>query len=234
MPCFNEAVGLESTLLLWIGTLKETVGAFEILVINDGSSDGSGRILDKLRRDNRNLRVFHQLNVGHGRSVRRGYELARGQYVAQVDLNGSFEVMDFLRLWEVREDYRMVLGRRTHRIDSWVKRGTAGLSRRTVQWLFDVEMYDPDVPFRIMNGEILRQLLPLVQKSQVNPNLALSVLFKRLGKNSVGEVPVPFRFRAHGKSRSGLLATLSATGTVVAELINLKLASRNCPSIDIK
>lgn len=233
MPCFNEASGLEALLETWLVGLRERIESFEVLVINDGSSDGSGRILDRMRKENRELRVFHQLNVGHGPSIRRGYELARGQYVAQADLNGCFEVSDFLRMWDLRDKYALVLGRRTHRIDSWANRQAARLSRRTVRWLFDMELLDPDVPFRIMNGLVLRKFLRQLPKSQSSPNLALSVFFRLIGQASVFEMPVPFRFRSFGKSRSGLISNLSASGTVLAELLRLKLASvRNKLELD--
>src|SRR3989338_8550426 len=91
MPCYNESAGIEPVLMEWLLFLRGLkLSSFEIVVINDGSTDGTGRILDKLRRESRELRVFHQLNVGHGRAVRRGYETARGRYVAQVDSNGCY------------------------------------------------------------------------------------------------------------------------------------------------
>ncbi|MBI3294586.1 MAG: glycosyltransferase family 2 protein [Deltaproteobacteria bacterium] len=226
MPCYNEALGLEATLNAWLVALRDRVGSFEILVINDGSSDGSGRILDRIRRENRELRVFHQLNVGHGRAIRRGYELSRGKFVAQVDLNGRYEISDFFRLWELRDSFSMVLGHRTHRIDSWARRGASRINRRTIQWLFKVQITDPEVPFRIMRNDVLRGILPKIPPSQDITNLALSVLFKQLGDASVAEVPIPFRFRAFGKERQGFLSAVSTTTQVMTSLINLRLRSK--------
>ena len=226
MPCYNEAVGLEATLNAWMLSIRDRIGSFEILVINDGSSDGSGRILDRIRRDNRELRVFHQLNVGHGRAVRRGYELSRGRFVAQVDLNGRYEISDFFRLWDLRDSFSLVLGHRTHRIDSWARRGASRINRRAIQWLFNVQMTDPEVPFRIMRNDVLKDLLLRVPPSQEITNLALSVLFKQLGEGAVAEVPIPFRFRPFGRDRQGLLSTVSSTTQVVTSLINLRLKSK--------
>lgn len=222
MPCYNEALGIETLLMEWLDVLRIEVESFELIVINDGSTDGTGRILDKIRRESGELRVFHQLNVGHGRAIRRGYEVARGRFVAQVDSNGCVDTSDFFRLWALRNQYSLVLGRRTHRIDSFLRRGSAYLSRRTIRLLFDVQLSDPDTPLRIMHADLLKQLLPIIPKTQHGLNLALSVLFKRMGANNVVEIPVPFRLRSLGKYHSSVVSTLSATGNVMGELINLK------------
>src|SRR5581483_9301809 len=108
----NEAAHLEETLRAWETELNEQIKDFELLVINDGSKDGSGRLLDRLRKEMKNLRVIHQLNLGYERAIRRGYEASRGQYIAQVDLNGLYEPSDFLKLWENRRDQKLVLGKR--------------------------------------------------------------------------------------------------------------------------
>ena len=67
---------------------QEASFPFEIVIVNAGSSDGTGRILDQLRKDHLEIRILHQLKIGHSKSVRKGYEAARGDYIAQVDANG--------------------------------------------------------------------------------------------------------------------------------------------------
>src|SRR5262249_8248265 len=89
MPCFNESPTIETTLREWESYFSELTPSFEIIVVNDGSKDGTGRILDRLRKEMKNLRVIHQLNLGHGRAARRGYEAARGKYVLELDCDGS-------------------------------------------------------------------------------------------------------------------------------------------------
>src|SRR5439155_6811729 len=93
IPCYNEADAIENVVRDWCVSLDELVGEgnYEILIVNDGSTDGTGRILDRIRRERKCLRVIHQLNLGHDVAARRGYDLARGRFVAQIDGNGRFE-----------------------------------------------------------------------------------------------------------------------------------------------
>jgi glycosyltransferase involved in cell wall biosynthesis len=65
--------------------LRQTYRNFELLAINDGSTDESGAILDQLAREDRRVRVVHQENVGLTQSLNRGLELARGELVARQD-----------------------------------------------------------------------------------------------------------------------------------------------------
>ncbi|MEZ4751713.1 MAG: glycosyltransferase family 2 protein [Bdellovibrionota bacterium] len=120
-----------------------------LVIVNDGSNDGTGRSLDGLRREHSEIRVVHQLHIGHGRAVRRGYETARGRYVLQVDSSGRYDPSDFLRMWRTRDQFHLILGQRTHRLDSWPRR-TANAGLRTVlRWLFGIRLSDPNVPFRL-------------------------------------------------------------------------------------
>src|SRR5262249_49409827 len=109
IPCYNEADAIENVVRDWCTFLGELVGEvnYEILIVNDGSTDGTGRILDRIRKEQRCLRVIHQLNLGHDVAVRRGYDLARGRYVAQIDGNGRHEPTEFTAMWEKRGDYRL-------------------------------------------------------------------------------------------------------------------------------
>ena len=69
VPCFNESNLIEGVLRQWIEMLVGEQIDFEMVVVNDGSSDGTGRILDNLRGEFAQVRVIHQLNFGHGRAV---------------------------------------------------------------------------------------------------------------------------------------------------------------------
>jgi glycosyltransferase involved in cell wall biosynthesis len=82
MPAYNE----EATIADAVGEVQRWVLAAlpsaELIVVNDGSRDDTGKILERLAASEPRLRVVNQKNAGHGAALRTGLELARGEYVS--------------------------------------------------------------------------------------------------------------------------------------------------------
>lgn len=201
MPCFNEAEGIETRVLSWMRFAQESAANYEIVLINDGSSDGTGRILDKLRKEHKGLRTLHQLNGGHARAIRRGYELARGTYVLQVDSNGLYQPEDFVPFWEKRHLYELVLGYRTAWVEGGTRRFLLSAVRGWVRFLFGFRLRDPNVPFRLFRREIAQSYLEALSPDFEGVNLALSILFQRDYPQGVCELPLPDRARTTPPTR---------------------------------
>lgn len=222
LPCFNEAEHIEEILRGWIDYLKDGVDGFEIIVVNDGSIDGTGRTLDRLRKEQPALRVVHQLNGGREAAVRRGYEMARGAYVLQTESNGRFDPTDFTPFWEKRAEYDLLLARRTRPLEGCLTRIHLKALRSLVKLLFGVAWQEPNAPFRLLSRRCLERLFRLPPDvTQVNVWLGILAHTDRPG--SVAELPVPFRFRNGLRRPASLwhLAGLILNTTV--ELLQLRL-----------
>lgn len=148
VSCFNQAEILEPTLLETFRVVGEHVQSFETVIINDGSTDGSVRILDRLRKLFPHLRVTHQLHSGRPRAVRRAYDIARGDYLFQVDLSQPESIQDFPRFWEMRDRYSLILGFHPSR-GGFARRGLAWLQRRWIQLWFGAELTEPEAHYRL-------------------------------------------------------------------------------------
>ncbi len=222
IPCYNEADGIESLLRDWNDTLSAEVEKFEIIVINDGSLDGTGRILDRLRKEMPHLRVIHQLNAGTSAAVRRGYEIARGHYLCQVDATGRYEPSDFLRMWEVRH-YALILANRTHRLDGIMHRLTSLAFRKWTQLLFGTPFHDPNVSFRLFRRDIASRYYQLLPQQSESLNLGLGVLIYYHFPELTTQINVPFRRRTHGYSHTRFMNRLGQGITLGVELLRLRM-----------
>jgi glycosyltransferase involved in cell wall biosynthesis len=231
IPCFNEAERLENLLREWAQALETETPSFEIIVINDGSTDGSGRILDRLRKEMKFLRVIHQLNAGHDRAVRRGYELARGRYVLQVDANGCYEPTDFARMWPLRLSHPLVIAHRTHRLERFPWPLFALILRKLIQWFFGVTLQDPNVPFRLFLKEAALPHLARLPGHLDSVNLWLAVLMMRENPTTVTEVAVPYRRRPGAPSHLRLGSLAGTSMHLFSELVSLRLALMTRPSL---
>lgn len=221
MPCFNEAPLIEETLRKWDGFLPEWIPSYEILVVNDGSKDGSGRILDRLRKEMPRLRIIHQLRGGHGPALRRGYESARGNYILQMGFNCSAGPDDVLRLWEGRRENHLVLGKRTQRLESALHLLGFSVFVRIIRFLFNSHLTDPGVPFRLFRRDAATPLLRAMPKGLNSVNLALSLWMEREYPAQVQELPAVLRAQRRRRSQRGLISQVWAGLHVLAELARL-------------
>lgn len=229
MSCFNEAYGIENFIKQWATLLEKEVSSFEIIIINDGSKDGSGRILDKLRKEIPELRIIHQLNFGKNRALRRGYELARGNFILQTDCNGRYEPEDFLSLWEARNAAPIVIAQRTHRLDPLPRRVCSHLLKKTLKTLFQVEWADPNTPFRLMRKQIVVNYLKAVPENCQMLNLELLLRAYMDFKDCMVQVPVPFRKRSYGKRKKSNWSLFSSGVKTALEIYSLKKSHDRTP-----
>ncbi|MCB0417146.1 MAG: glycosyltransferase family 2 protein [Bdellovibrionaceae bacterium] len=231
MPCYNEGAHIEALVIKWLEVLRGAVSDFELVIVNDGSNDGTGRSLDGLRREHPEIRVVHQLHIGHGRAVRRGYETARGRYVLQVDSSGRYDPSDFLRMWRTHDQYHLILGQRTHRLDSWPRRVAGAGLKTLLRWLFGIRLHDPNVPFRLYSRVALVSYLKALPPNTDDANLILTVLIASNYPDYVKELPIPFKFRPLAGRRRKLRSLPNRSWLCFQELLRLRLspARRSTP-----
>lgn len=225
MPAFNEVEGIEAVLQEWSQWLTEEIPSHELIVINDGSTDGTGRVLDRLRKEIPSLRVIHQLNAGHGKAVRRGYELSRGTFLLQADPNSRFEPTDLIRLWELRNQFSLIVGYRTHRLDALTSRILDTGIRRISQWAFGSTLTDPSSSFRLLRRESMVSYLSQLPVDLSSVDICLAAVIQRWHPERVAEVPVPYRKRKQGLRRKRPRSLLwQALGTM-RDLIAVRFSS---------
>jgi len=175
IPVYNGARGIRDCVDAWKNVLSEL--DCEIIVIDDGSKDQTGLILDELARNREynRLRVIHQANAGHGPAVRKGYEMVCGEWVFQADSDNEIEPKYFFELWSRRDQADFVLAERENR--------SAGLIRQVITsgeamltYLFGrTALKDPNVPFRLIRRDKLREFCDAVRSDEFAPNVLMSL-----------------------------------------------------------
>lgn len=226
IPIYNEAGHFENFFQEWRDSLNRTVSSYEIVAINDGSTDGTGRILDKIRKDNSNVRVTHQLRTGHSEAVRRGLELARGKFILILDANGRFETEDFETLWQEKGTARLVLGSRTHRLDPLSRRLTQRAITKWSSLLFKTTVSDGNISFRLIDRATLLKFFPLLPKGTESLHLAMALVIKQEMPSLVKEIRIPFRKRKYGMSSTSFPKFLALNLTYAKELLQIRFKKK--------
>ena len=204
MPVYNEADCIAPVVEQWRAMLSELAIDFEILVLNDGSTDSTQTQLERFVDEPR-VRVETHANAGHGPTILRGYRdaVGRSKWVFQCDSDDEMSPDAFPKLWNRREKYDAIFGFRAGRAQNAARKFLSGGSRIVVKSLFGRGVRDVNVPYRLMRASVLKPIVSAIPDETFAPNIIISgVLSRRRAK--LANLPV-----AHEGRRTGT-ASLSS------------------------
>jgi glycosyltransferase involved in cell wall biosynthesis len=202
MPVYNEMGCIRDVLTDWDRAMALQFNeSYALVVVNDGSTDATGKVLEELQRELPRLHVSTQPNGGHGAALLNAYGKGLAldpQYVFHVDSDNQFLASDFPRLWDNRGASSFILGRRVVRHDSFHRIVISKILAAVVTLVFGVSIEDVNVPFRLIRASYLRELLNQLPTAVFAPNIFLSVLAVKNGQSLMG-IPVTHMARVTGK-----------------------------------
>lgn len=193
IPCCNEAHTIRGFVESWESGLRQESISYEILLINDGSEDGSGRVLDTLRQESGSIRVIHQLKKGFEETIRRAFQICRGEYVLLMNTESRYEFSDFLRMWVERESRDLILGVRVHRLDSLKNRIFSYCLRFILNLLFSSKLKDANTPFRLFRRKTGLHLIQTRPTLKLSFNVVLALLLEATTSKRLLCINVPYR-----------------------------------------
>ncbi len=202
LPVYNEAEAVGDVVRQTIRTLSATGLSFEVVAVNDGSSDSSEEILLGLQKEYPEcLRlVSHVYNKGNGAALRTGIRLAKGDIVVFMDSDGQHDAEEMPKLLEKIPTYDLVVGARTHEYTGkWHRNLGNGFFNWFASWLTQFPILDLTSGFRAMRREAVLHFLPLFP-SRFSTEITVTLAFLKAGY-SVAYVPVRVHPRTQGKSK---------------------------------
>ena len=198
VPVYNEEAAIAGVLASWAVDLERLGIDYLFAIYDDGSRDGTPRILGDLAERDPRLSVVRHANRGHGPTILRGYREARTPWVLQIDSDGEMASSHFAALWRERERHDFLLGARQDRASALVRRMVSAGSRAAVHLLIGNGVRDVNSPYRLMRRDALGPLLDQVPDDAFAPNTLLSGLAARAHLRIL-EVPVPHEGRRTGR-----------------------------------
>ena len=226
VPAYNEAGSIERLVRDLARDVVPLVDAAEVIVVDDASTDETPRILERLAAEFPWLQVQRPpQNAGHGAAVIRGLDLARADWIFQLDSDGQFVVAELAALWSRRHECDLVLGTRAKRRDPPHRRALSFLVRVATSLLAGRQLVDVNTPFRLLRNTVWADLRPLVPDDTLAPNIFVSLGASVRGWRVV-EVPVTHLPRETGAAslRAVRLIRFSVRG--LAQLLEFRAALR--------
>lgn len=199
-PAYNDGGTIASMVLSAILVLQSLTDDYEVIVVNDGSSDYTKDILDELERRYEKVRVIHhERNKGYGGALRTGFATASKDFIFYTDGDAQYDVRDLPSLWEqMRDGVDLVQGYKISRSDP-LHRVIIG---RTYHWLaklaFGLRLKDVDCDFRLMRRSIFDKV-----HLRSDSGVICVEMMKKIQDAGfrITEVPVHHYHRAYGRSQ---------------------------------
>jgi len=214
-PAYNDQDSISIMINKALALLPQFTDDYEVIVVNDGSSDGTAAVLDELARKNSAVRVIHhQHNRGYGGALRTGFLSATKDLVFYTDGDGQYDANELAKLiplmpsLDADVDVDVVNGYKIKRSDAKRRVVLGAMYKMLARLLFRLPIRDVDCDFRLMRREAI-QSIDLVSTSGV---VCTEMIYKlyRAGCRFT-ETPVHHYPRMHGQSQFFTLRRVSKT-----------------------
>ena len=226
IPTYNEEKTIGQVVVEWHEIISQSVPAdeFQIIVINDGSKDGSAKAVDEAAKTRPQIILHTHANRGHGQSCLAGYRMAASldsDFVMQIDSDGQCDPVFFPAFWAARGQWA-VYGHRRQRHDGFARVVISRVLRGVMTVLTGTKIHDTNVPYRIYPAQLAADTANRIQPTFDLANIAMAVLLEPHGFR---EIPIHFRDRVGGTASVKLIGFAKKAVRLVRDLKTLKATS---------
>lgn len=197
-PAYNEEENIEETVRSAKKILNDVAQEWEILIINDGSTDKTGKIAQSLAREDKRIRVItHSPNRGYGGALKSGFSNSRFPWVCFTDSDGQFHFSEIKRFLPHTKEADLILGFRLKRADPFIRRAYTAVWALIPRLVWGLKVKDYSCGFKLIKKQVFDEVQPLVGEEKVT-QIELLIKAKKEGFR-FAEVGVQHFPRKYGK-----------------------------------
>ena len=235
-PCYNDAPTIGGLVEVAELALRQITDDFEIIVVNDASTDDSAQVLTELQKTRPYLRVVeHATNRGYGGALGSGFRSAVKDYVFYTDGDAQYDPSELVSLAQaMRPGVDVVNGYKISRQDPWYRQMVGSVYQHVTRRLFDFPIRDVDCDFRLLRRSVFERIT-----LESNDGAICIELVRKLRDSGcrMAELPVHHYARAYGTSQffkpKRIIRALRGVATWYVRLVLLqeqKRRARQSPS----
>ena len=216
-PAYNDSGTIASMVIRADQAASELTSDYEVIVVNDGSSDATAEIADELARKYPHVRVVHHpKNRGYGGALQTGFRSATKELIFYTDGDAQYDPAELSALWAgMTPEADLVNGYKISRSDPLHRVIIGRIYHHTVSILFGLHVRDVDCDFRLMR----RSIFDRIQLEKTSGVICLEMMKKIQDAGfRIVEVPVHHYHRAFGKSQFFNFPRIFKTGIDVMRL----------------
>lgn len=220
LPAYNEEENVERVFDDVSSYFKNKFD-FEVIIVNDGSTDKTGKILDRLKKNKFLKVVTHKTKKGYSRALLSGFNKAGKDFIFYMDADGQFDVKDFDKALPFLGKYDMVIGYREKRADPFARKIFSSGFNILFKLLTGINVKDVDCGFKIFRSSLINKSDFFSERS-IDAELIINA---KLNGFKIKEIAVNHFKRRGGKSEASLIGGFVRPTIIfksISELVKIK------------
>ena len=207
LPAYNEEDNIESTVNSCLLYLDKRFSDYEVIVVNDGSSDNTSDIVQKLSITSNSIKLInHDINRGYGSALRTGFDNSIMNFIFFMDSDGQFDISELDQLIEKIENNNAVIGYRRKRADASIRLINQKLYHQYIKIFFGLGVRDIDCAFKVFARSSYEKIKPIKSDGAL---FSAELLIKLLRNDvKIVEVPVNHYPRQYGAQTGANLGVI--------------------------
>lgn len=180
MPAYNEEKSIAKSIQEVQTNVLNKIRDSELIIINDGSIDKTGLIVEETARLDARIRIINQQNSGHGKALMRGMDISDAIYLFLIDADGQIPLNGFYEAWkELKCD--ATFGIRTKRQDSPIRLVITLFLRLLILICFGVWIYDANIPYKLIRRHLWLDARKKIPEDSLFPSILLAIYIVKSG-----------------------------------------------------
>lgn len=216
IPAYNEVDSLQNVLQEIIPF--STARGWQIIVVNDGSKDGTRELLSQFTRTENLTILHHKMNKGYGRAIKTGIKNVTTQYCVTIDADGQHDLHDVELMFQkmIETDADLIIGNRKGNASLRFNREFGkSIIRNIAKLLMPLTVYDINSGMKMYNTALAQRYIHICPDSMAFSDvITLTFIYQR---NLVLEVPIKIKERIAGKSKIKMRTALET----IMEIVNI-------------
>lgn len=217
VPAFNEEGNIDACLKSLVDIAEQISDAYEILVIDDGSTDKTKTIAGNMQAKNSNIRVIgHESNKGYGSALATGIKNCRYEYIFFTDADLQFDLSELHSFVPHTSNYDVIIGYRFNRQDPLIRILNAKVWNLLVRLFFHLKIKDINCAFKLFRKDVIQNI-----NIQSRGAMASAEILIKLKRNNIPmlELPVKHKPRKWGSATGAKIPVIMLA---INELIKIK------------
>ena len=215
MPAYNEELTIKTAIEDVFTHVMPAAGDVEFIVVDDGSKDRTGDIVEALQAQHPALRLIRQKNAGHGPALRTGLDAASGDWILLLDSDCQVGLSRFTEHWARRGKFDAFLAIRTPRNDAPYRILVSRMMKFVIRLNVGIVPADAGAPYKLVSRRAWTDASHFIRRDSWIPSVLLASYLLKDGNFRVVQEPIEHFARPHGKStlRSAAIGALLLAGS---------------------